>query len=723
MLSKTSFDFEFGSQTLMDKTNWNVIETNFLYNIAMFSIIIIASFLFHWIMLIRTQVITIWSFERLEHVPLKTYRQFLKNLKDYYKIILSINEKRYLFIDVYGFQIFFFLCLELYMFIAITVFFFSLLFIWYFFILAKKSQLSITGFLLGRYDFQTNSEIITIFAYISGFIFWIYISIATKMISETYSICFCKYKNFESKLGIMPNVVYISKIPRFTTNIDFRIQMKERINLSPEDYSYIRFPNASKLYKYQIQIEKIKERLQNPDFLYWWFISNKEQKKSELLKKIELLTKQYEEELSTPINYTQAALLCLHSPAGLENFTKFVKRYHKQKKGYKNTKEFKRESIRYGFFENLLRENKLELTKLSYVFLFSYDNFNFPNIEVTNKMSFLKKFLLASIVIVMILFITTPLSLLELGSNLILNKDTVDFVENIIAKWKGSKIHYILTPLTLSLMNILFLFIIDRIGRISKFFRFSTYHQFILRFSFSYLMLNTFVIPIFLMNTEKSLFSLIRAFDFNFSLNSWVFNLKIYEESTIMSEVILQSGAVGFFLTLNLFSDGVLNFFRYKYVFNHFKKLRKKPYLKDEGDLYEFGYFYGYNTIVIYFVFVFGIYTPLIAFSGMVYFGLKSFANLVAQTHYLGQQFESGTVLPNMFINRAKYSIPMMLIILSIKCYLADKYLLFSLNLTAGIYLILIFLKAKIRTYDFTSLFSIGNYFNFGKIIKCMGLF
>jgi hypothetical protein len=225
-------------------------------------------------------------------------------------------------------------------------------------------------------------------------------------------------------------------------------------------------------------------------------------------------------------------------------------------------------------------------------------------------------------------------------------------------------------------------------------------------------------VPGFSVGTGTSIFGILRQLEEGFDVTSWIINLRLYEQTNVISFIVLQSGAVGFFLTLNLFSEGFLNAFRYNLVLQHFRKLNHFPYLKDHGDLFEFGYYYAYNTVIIYLVFVFGIYKPLIVLAGAVYFGLKSVANLVSQTHYYGQQFDSGTVLPNAFLNRAKFCIPTLFLLLSLKCLVSDLSVYFVLHFAAFVTTTIFNLRSYIRCFVFQSLFSLNHFRDFGLLIR-----
>ena len=710
MNSSLTSEASFGLQDAIDRTNWNSMEKTFTYNILIFLALVIFSLFFHAKMFIFPRILLVWSFQENKYITFINYRAFLRNLKDYYKTVLSLNRNLFKFIDVFGFQIYIFIYLELLLCFSFTCLTGLMLGIWYSYNLRGKTLISLADFIFGNLDFEDNCNIISIFAFLFAFLFLYFLIWAKRGIETAHLICFGKYKKFESKLGIMANVIYVSKIPPTATSEAFKEQMSHKLGLNSQDYTFIRFPGVSKLYRYKTKIAKIKNRLDNLDCVYWWFVCHKNNKIKELQNSITNLTQKYKKELSQPLSYTQTGLLCIYSPVHLERFFKFTLRCQKQCHGYESEND--ETNLILPFFSS----KNLRLELLAFVFLFNYENFNFKNLNARKKNPLFIRLILYTIVIFILVFITTPLSLLEILISIFFKKRWKGYMTNQIVAWRDSRLNYILMPIILSLMNVLFLFVIAEIARTQRFYRLATYHQFILRFSFLYLMINSFFVPGFAVVTNGSLFSVLTNLDWD--VNAWIYNLRIYEQSTVISSIILQSGAVGFFLTLNLIADGFLNAFKYPLLLAHLRNLNSYPYLKNEGDIFEFGYYYGYNTTILYLVVVFGIYKPLIVISGAVYFGLKSLANLVAQTHYFGSQFESGTVLPNMFLNRAKFCIPLMFFLLSLKCFIIKNFLLFGINFSAFFVGIFLSLTVNIKAFPFGKLFELVNYVSFGILIR-----
>lgn len=688
-------------------------ERTFVINSTLFCALVIFSLVFHWRYFIRTKIINIWSFEYSKTIILSTYRKFLRNMKDYYKALLFQQQNRASFLQIYGLQVYFYLYLELLKFLLLLILAAGMLVIWFCQTINEPEELRFDEFIFGNFDFEENIGLVTVFSMVATLSFYMYLYLGTTAISEAHFICFGRHRTLSSRLGIMPNVIYVSKIKDAMTNDQFRRQMSEKLDLQPKDYIWIRFASCAKLYRCQISIDLILTRLNNPDCVYWWFIKDREAHIVEMRNQLEHLREEYNRHLAESKSETGAGLLCIFSPSHLDKFFRYVFKFSKGKRKRHHKRSFTSIVLR-----PILGPSEYDISSLSYVFLFSYDNFNFANLNVIRAETALFKVALYSAVLALLGFITTPLSFFELAILAFFGSETKAKIEEAFSRWKTSGLSWVLMPLLLSIINVTFLIIIERIARFQRFYRYSSYCQFVLRFSFIYLMINTFIIPGFAITAGVSLYRAIISFASQLDLESWIFSLRLYENSNVVAFTILQSGAVGFFLTLNVFSEGFLNAFRYNLVLGHFKKLNNFPYLKKEGDLFEFGYYYAYNAVILYLVYVFGIYRPVVIIAGAIYFGLKSFADLVSLTHYYGQQFDSGTVLPNMHLNRAKFCISLMHLLLACKSLIVGQRAYAAFSFAAAASTGYLNLTSRVRSFEFSRLFQLENYGSFGEFTR-----
>ena len=683
---------------------------SFILNICAYAFLIILTVYMHYRFVLRPAVINTYDFSIKQNVTIKSFQGFYDNVYSVFWIIAMFTKDCSRFVNLYGFTIFNFLNFQVkgtIVLFCVTVF--SLLSGFVRFNLAGES-FPLVNYMTANYNFTNLVGLTTANAFFSVIAWCAYIFILHRESRRIHLKVFLHTSFTFSKISLIPHVVYLSHIPKHLTKGEVHQQFAQILDIPKDDFHVILFPKTTKMHKIQFEMDLIKNRLKSEELLYWAIFKRTPQKIGELRENLAKLRAQYRDEVQAPYKYTSRGIVCFHNLSDLEKFFQW-------KVKERSVMAIARKIVKASTTELLLPTTEDSVFRgMKKFFLFSYNDIIFRNLAVKLPAYFLVRFALYILLLMVLIFLTTPMALVQMILGKMYDTEQITRLGQLV---KDPKVKLIITmglPLIICVINLTLLILIDQIGRLQRFGRYSLLQGYVFRVSFVYLLVNMFIIPGMSIGTAKSIFHMILTSEID--LNHLILNLKVYESSNIISLVILQSGAVGFFIILLSFSDAVLNLLNYREVLKWYRKIRKKVYRKHEGDVFEFGYYYSYDTVILYLVIVFGIYQPLIILSGYIYFALKSVANIASLTHYYKEQIYSRCKFIDMALNRIKFALSLSFFVLALKCHVNGFKSYFVLNFSACLVTFGVAIMTKIKSFDVDLLFKPMNYLKFSNLIR-----
>jgi len=243
----------------------------------------------------------------------------------------------------------------------------------------------------------------------------------------------------------------------------------------------------------------------------------------------------------------------------------------------------------------------------------------------TSQLSWVKSFLLNFLGIIMILFFTTPASLLQVV-------DLEGLLEIIISSAEflpgsfTSLLQKNLSPMLILLVSNLLLLLIDNLAYMKKNSVLSKTQQEINTKCLAYLFFNNFLIPALSLTSIESLFSLLSE---DLTIIDELFKtFYLQDTGSIFILLLIEAGVFSFTFYLLRIGELATGYFNRKIVI---EKRKSKDVANQEGEVifknekifFQFGYFYANSVVFILIILVFCTTVPAISLSGMIYFFLK----------------------------------------------------------------------------------------------------
>lgn len=683
---------------------------SFILNISAYAFLVLMTLAVHYRFVLRPGVISTYDFLKKQNVVIDSFQGFYDNVYSSFWIVAMFTKDCPKFVNIYGFTIFNFLNFQVKGAIVLfCVSAFSLLSGFVRFNLAGD-LFPLVDYLTAKNSFNNLVGLTTANAFFGLIAWYAYIFILHRESRRIHLKVFLHTSLSRSKISLIPNTVYLSHIPKHFSKGQVHDHFSQILGIPKDDFHVILFPKTTKMHKIQNKIDIIKNRLKSEKLLYWAFFKRNPDTIARLQADLSDLRSQYLNEIQTPYKYTSRGIVFFHNLADLERFFRW-------KVKEKSVISIARRIVKASSTEFLISSaDDNAFRGMKKFFLFSFNDIIFKNLAVKLPAYFLVRFALYALLLIVLMFLTTPMALVQMILGKMYDTEEVTKLGKLV---KDPAVKLMVTlglPLVICFINLTLLILIDQIGRLQRFGRYQLLQGYVLRVSFVYLLVNMFIIPGMSIGTAKSIFHMILTSEIDF--NHLILNLKVYESSNVISLVILQSGAVGFFIILLSFSDAVLNLFNYREILKWYRKIRKKVYRKQEGDVFEFGYYYSYDTVILYLVIVFGVYQPLIIISGYAYFLLKSVANIASLTHFYKEQIYSRCKFIDMALNRIKFALSLSFFILALKCYVSGFKIYFVLNSSACLVTLGIALAIKIKSFDVELLFKPMNYLKFSKLTR-----
>lgn len=229
---------------------------------------------------------------------------------------------------------------------------------------------------------------------------------------------------------------------------------------------------------------------------------------------------------------------------------------------------------------------------------------------------FFRRLLTNLSIILLMLFLTTPVSLFQV------------FIEEISLDWISEIPHpfneiflTLLPSLIVTLANQIILLVIDYSSELECYCSFSGYQISNLRKGIFYMLLNLLLLPVLTIGTAESLFMI---FVQGFSLDWTGILTKFFTSSTLWSfylMMLLEQGVLSFICYVLRLKEwflclGDATFAYYKRAFLNDKAVWRR----EVDDIFQYGYFSAQMIVCLTIVFVFGYQYPIVLIAGMLYF-------------------------------------------------------------------------------------------------------
>ena len=677
----------------------------FLVNLAIAGAVIILTLILHRIFIIGRLNIDFFSFSWKRKTPVSSFADYFCLLIKTIIHICFSRQGKIPFIQKYGFVIFSFLNFEAKFLLVITVQSLIMIVVSLLFFVGSEQGITVGDFLIGKLDFENCGFLFTVLLLFFSILTYAAIFILRIETRQAHFHFFLRKKVIESKYALLPRVILLRQIPRDMNRNSLRIALADVIGCDANDMEIILFPKMSKLVNLKIKIDELKdESFQRLQHYYCFY--RLLQKRTEYKQRVNARFQKWEAELklisTKPQIFNGTAILCLYKLEHLQNFY-FI---HRDFEAH----PVNQSQIKPELREKLLSKSMNSIVDIQKSFLIDSSDILLKNLDLHAPSYFGVRVILYVGLLIIIIFISTPATIIQGFSNLIINDIIGTKPTSVFNSSFGKFVLSTLNPAITFLLNFLMIYFINIVGCWQKLSKHSQFQVFTLRMSFAYLLVNMFILPGFSLNTAKSIFELFLAGEF--SLIKIFKNFHFYETGTFYSILLLQASAFNFLTSLLLLPVWARFNFSFEMALKYMKTIRKHQYRKLETDVFEFGYFYSYDCVILYVVIVFGIYQPLIVFTAIFYFCFKLAGNLTALVMFFKDQLYDQSKMLDQALNRLKFAVVMSYFVLTFKCYLAKKTFLLAANS------ILLVLSITLAIILRKKTFSLSRFFDFTKRLK-----
>ena len=635
---------------------------SFATNIVILMLLITFTSMIHRFFVIKRTRIKGFHFLENRKIVICTFEQFARS-NWITMIYLGMNfAERQRFINHWGLEIFNFLNFEVKM-MFLCVFYMSFISIQSLCYFVGWSQdVNYLDFLVGDFHFDHYAGLMTIFAIVFAASLYLVIHILERDCRKTALTIFTsKISEASINYSYVKNLVFFSKLDRCVEKQQIVTDIATALGIPPSNFLLILFPKMKNLCKRQLQINELTD-----SYYYWtspknpirFFVTDITPMTSRYFANLETLKAGLNSEYKKPLKHSGRGVILFYDFDDTEKLHDLRRAF---KEGVKNRRpSFSGDDTRSASARRLMIEHK-------FYTMCSYNDLVIPNVDKFIHSYKTIRVLLYAILAIVLLFISTPMSVLQTLIRIGLVSHFQDsLLVQVFHNEFGKYVVESVFPLLTYAINLFLIVAIELTGQSQKFARHSFYQEFILRTSFVYLLINMLIMPGLLFGGSASLFDFLTQSSYN--LADFSFNVRLYETGNFFTNIILQSGAFSF-ISLSL-TIGMLIRKRgsFSFVQKYLRSVRLENYRKEVEDLYEFGYNYSYDCAIFYIVIVFGIYQPLILFAGSIYFLLKSYANVGTLTGFYKEQVYMKTKMTDMVLRRLRLAVPLMLFVLTLKC-------------------------------------------------------
>jgi hypothetical protein len=647
----------------------NFDASSFYPVMLVFLLIILTVLFFHGICLVRPYRLKGFNFTKGKKEEYGGMFNFLRmTFKAYFDIGLGLTSKVD-FIRVYGIDVLNFLNFETKMFICVFVqCVLILLSVLPYKLFADKSFV-IHDFVTGHYPFSD-------FCYF----FFAYSVTFNLLLSSATSALFNNARDFHltfilentdlsSRYSLIAHVCYLSNINKNMKREELVIAIEQLLRISRENFILELFPRISRICDIRIQMDELREvhqYHQKQKGLWFRLFYNKKKDAKTYKERMSKLQFLYDEERKAKVTYNGRGMLFFYRIGDLRTF-------YNLKDEFSDRSKFEFEDKMMP----LIKPKSVQAVgQIRRTFLLSYNELIIRNLDVNSRVNTFFRMGFYVLLFLLLFFVSTPNTLIQEIINLWSN--TPEDQERTRQFFKRKDIQLIMAmafPMITALFNLLIIISIEQLGQFQRFTRHSSYQTYMIRFAFLYLMTNMFIIPGFALGTNQSLFEMLIVF--KYSVNEMLKHIRVEERGQYFATFIVQTSVTSFICYVPILKEIARTRFSYRLLFKYLKEIRIKAYRKKEIDLFEFGYNYSVDLVIVFIMASFGICQPLIFIAGCVFFLVKGFANISAMiSFYKGQSYAKTKYLDNA-LNRLRFAPCAGQIMLAIKALLIKRYHLF----------------------------------------------
>lgn len=698
------------------------VDSFFINNIIYIICTLIAIAVHHFA-IIRGNKITTFDVSDKKKKVLRSYFDFLVTTWNHLFVFIRNSRLRFLFVKTYSMETFNFLNFEIKFTLLLFAYLCFLIFVMWFYVAFSGASMTPAQFLIGAFHFSSYTGVVTSYAVFFAVSLYLVIYLISSDAYKIHVHFFLHKTDLKSKYSLIANVVHLTNIDPRAKKTEVEKMIADTLEIDRKDFILLLYPQVAKLCRYESKINELKDKLcsleTDKSRLNSLVFKSREKVMDEIHSKIALYRQKYMRELNSEMKYNGRGVIFFFNIKDIEKFYLYnvhnkimLKQPPKIRTGLLDKLENNQVSAIANNPAEPLVAQKNSVRRIKKYFLASYTDFVIQSFDVSGKTYLPVKILLYTGLVVVLIFLTTPMSLLQTVINVMLkNEDSQNSAYTVVNEIVTLFIHMSF-PVILYITNLSLLFIIERIGKLQRFPRHSLYQGYVMRVSFIYLLINMFVIPGFSIGTAKSIFEMFVKSELD--INHFIFNLRVYESSNVISLCILQSVATGYISSALIFSDLFVNKFNYPVILSAYKAVRKVHYLQTVGDVFEFGYNYSYDLVIFYLVIVFAIYQPLVAFAGLLYFAVKAISSMGSLTNYYKEQIYARCKLVDMTLSRARHGATLSFFILAMKCFILRNQFYFGLNFVFFLCSLFVSLWFKVKSFDIFHLFTPNNYLKFG---------
>lgn len=638
----------------------------FLITMAVFLTIILVIFLLHGLVLVPRFKLKGFDFDTGKKKEFRHIFRFVyMTYKTFFNIALGLSSKLE-FIRVYGIDVLNFLNFETKMFVCTFLQCGIVLISAWAFQFHSATSFQMSHFLTGQYLFTDFYGLYLFYAVSFNVILHFTVKALYLNAKEFHLDFILENKDLNSRYSLIANVCYISRISRNVKKQELERDLMQLLGIYPSDFILVLFPRITTICEIQMEIDNITDvfnyhQRQDGWWFKFWYSKKKEQTKFK--KRLSELHFLYKEEAKKPPSLNGRGMIFFYRIGDVEMF-------HRLNKEFTVTSRFEAQEIATP----LLKTKSIKsLGNMKKVFLFSYNELIIRSLDIRRRINNFFRVGFYILLFLLLVFVSTPNMLIQKIINLYV--DSFSEKNEALTFLERSDVQVVLSlvfPLITTTFNLIIIILIEQLGQFQKFTRHSSYQCYMIRFAFIYLLINMFIIPGFALGTDSSLFQMF--YNQRFSILSMFANIRLEEKGQYFATFIVQTSVSSFVCYMPILKEIARNRFSYELLFQYLKEIRRKAYRKLEPDLFEFGYNYSSDLVIIYIMAGFGIFQPLLFFAGAVFFLVKGSAMVNALTSFYKGQSYAKTKYLDRTLNRLRFAPFVGFFFIAIKGYIINNF-------------------------------------------------
>lgn len=712
----------------LNNFDWKSFTINMIIYLFFFCLSIFS----HRQFILKSCKIKMYNLYLRKNVEIKGLRDYIAQSSEIWFVFVRNSRLRLLFIRKYGMEVFNFLNLEVKFALMSATNCLLIIFTAWFYSAFANVVINPSDFMFGTFNFANHRGLCITFAVLCSVNVYVWIFLVSQNLKSVYTQLFIHKLDAKSQIYLIPSAVYLSNISTKTRKQELEDAIVSTTKIPKEEFSLILYPKIGALVRKKVRIEAADEEIIR--------LSEKRtaENDAEVTAKIEKLqadiaheNQRYKEELSKKVSYTGRGVILFYSVKYLQQFyqysvrlkVKFESQAERADEAQYQEELAAEKAAGPGAQETkslttpLIVGDKTIVKRIRKHFMFTFLDIIEQNIDVSAKLYLFVRVLLYAVVGFVVLFLTTPMSMIQALTN-VMFKDREDQSPTARVQLPESVelLLRIIYPFVIYATNLILLKTVEEVGKLQRLTRHSQYQCYVLRLDFIVLMINMLIIPAFSIGAAKSLFASFISNELDIS--HLMVNLRLYESSNVLCLIILQNIVTSYISSINNTSDLYGTNFDYRAQMRNMKRNRTKHFHQKADDTFEFGYNYSSDTTCLYISFIFGIYQPILFLIMTTYYVIVGIGNIGCIGGYFKRQFSARTRMADMILNRAKWIVTFCFAILCLKLYVLGDTFYYPLCLAIAVVTGVFNFMHKFKSFDLPDLFIPSNYTKFGELTR-----